>query len=283
LIMGALITVVMFGVVAPFFWSNVLNNPAILEHKTTLAQFMLHIFIGNAFQTQIFLCVWIFIYIVIGSSRRMRESEVSNLRLQNTLKQSQLANLSNQLNPHFLFNALNNIRFTIHKNPLQADAMLTGLSEMLRYSLESSRQDKVRLSEELEIVERYISLMKVQMGERLQFSVAIPNNLHACFIPPMILQLLVENAVKHGIDKLRHGGSIALNGEVIDQKLMLSIRNTRGEHKPFIGEQSADNTGIGLVNIRSRLQLLYGDRASLVIEETDSDFCVTLTLPREPA
>jgi sensor histidine kinase YesM len=280
---GVVVATVTLVSVTPFFWREVVSSGFIERMQLTESQFLVRLAIQNTLQSQLFLAVWMFIYVSVTSGRRIKETELMNLRLQNSLKEAQLTNLSNQLNPHFLFNALNNIRFTIHRDPVKADAMLTGLSEMLRYSLESSRQDKVRLSEELEIVERYISLMKVQMGERLQFSMTVPNNLNTCFIPPMILQLLVENAVKHGIDKLRHGGSIELNGGVIDQQLVLSIRNACGKNKLLLGETSADNTGIGLVNIQSRLQLLYGDRASLAIEESDNCFCVTLKLPRETA
>jgi sensor histidine kinase YesM len=246
-------------IVTPFFWQDILAEKLKFNPSASQQSLWLQMVISMGLQMQLVVGLWAFTYISIVNNRRAKESELTNLRLQNSLKEAQLANLNNQLNPHFLFNALNNIRFTIHKNPDKADTMLTGLSEMLRYSLETSRQDKVRLSEELEIVEQYISLMKVQMGERLQVVKTISEHVDYCFIPPMMLQLLVENAVKHGIDKLRHGGCIELNGEAKDQHIVLSVRNTRGENKPLLGEQSSSNTGIGLANIQSRLKLLYGD------------------------
>jgi len=284
LLMGALVAVIMMTVIVPLFWSSVLNHPDVLAQKASVSQILLQMFIGNTLQNQLLMGAWIFIYISIGSNRRIREAEVSNLRLQNSLKEAQLANLNNQLNPHFLFNAINNIRFTIYENASKADVMLTGLSEMLRYSLERSKQDKVLLSEELEIIALYIELIKVQMEDRLSFTLNVAPALHNCLIPPMILQLLVENAVKHGIDTLRHGGSVDVNAQLIEQQLVFVIRNSRAEKQSMQADElQANNIGIGLVNIQERLRLLYGERGSLHIEQSSDSFVVTLALPREQA
>lgn len=282
LVMSALVTAMMLAITVPFFWNNIINSPEITNHGISAAHLLFKIFVGNVLQTHLLISAWIFIYISIANNHRVRESELSNLRLQNSLKEAQLANLSNQLNPHFLFNAINNIRFTIYENATKADTMLTGLSEMLRYSLEQSKQEKVRLSEELEIISLYIDLIKVQMEERLTFSVDISQNLNNYLIPPMTLQLLVENAVKHGIDKLRHGGVIQLQAESTEQQLIFTVINNCGEYKPRPNnEVISTNIGIGLVNIEERLRLLYGDNASVKIERESDNFEVTLILPRE--
>jgi len=284
LLMGALVSIIMLAVTVPLFWSHVLNHPDVVAQKASVARILFQMFIGNTLQNQLLMGAWIFIYISIGSNRRIRETEVSNLRLQNSLKEAQLANLSNQLNPHFLFNAINNIRFTIYEDAKKADAMLTGLSEMLRYSLERSKQDKVHLSEELEIIALYIELIKVQMENRLLFTLDVAPALHTSLIPPMILQLLVENAVKHGIDTLRHGGSIHVSAQLVEQQLVFVIRNSRAEKQLIrIDELQANNIGIGLVNIQERLRLLYGERGSLHIEQSSDSFVVTLVLPQEQA
>lgn len=281
-LMGALVSLSVIMIMASIFWSHFVNSPDVLANKTSVPKMLLQLFAGNTLQTQLFIGAWAFIYISIASNRRVGEAELGNLRLQNSLKEAQLANLNNQLNPHFLFNAINNIRFTIYENAEKADAMLTGLSEMLRYSLERSRQDKVRLGEELEIITLYIDLIKVQMEERLRFACDIPQNLHHCLIPPMILQLLVENAIKHGIDKLRHGGSITLTAEAVEQQLIFNVSNNRGDNAPLVSSEAPSNDiGIGLVNIQERLRLLYNGRASLHIEQTSHSFVVTLILPRE--
>lgn len=274
---GFFVTLLMFGIVTPFFWSDIANQPDVLAHKISASQLMLQMIIGNSLQTQIFVCSWIFIYISVSSNRRIRETELHNLRLQNSLKEAQLVNLGNQLNPHFLFNALNNIRFTIHENPEKADAMITALSEILRYSLESSKHEKVPVSEELAIIDRYIAIVKIQMESRLVFEKNIPEKLLPYLMPPMILQLLVENAIKHGIDELRYGGVIVLEGYEHEHDLKFMIKN----NKPAKQNTTLHNMGIGLANIEQRLHLLYGDKASLKIVSTESNFSVVLLLPKE--
>lgn len=279
---GFAVCALMLVVVTPFFWSGLVESGVLEQLGVTQTEYLLRLAISNTLQAQLFLAIWMFIYLSVSSNRRIRETEVSNLRLQNSLKEAQLANLSNQLNPHFLFNAINNIRFTIYEDATKADTMLTGLSEMLRYSLERSKQDKVRLSEELEIIALYIDLIKVQMEDRLQFSLKVAPSLYNYLIPPMTLQLLVENAVKHGVDKLRHGGGIELTAGLYEQQLIFKVNNSRGDNKPLLSSEAASNNiGIGLVNIQERLRLLYGDKASMLIEQTSNKFAVTLSVPQE--
>ncbi len=279
---GVVVAAITLISVTPFFWREVISSGFIERMQLTESQFLVRLAIQNTLQSQLLLAVWMFIYVSVTSIRRVKETELSNLRLQNSLKEAQLANLSNQLNPHFLFNAINNIRFTIYEDADKADAMLTGLSEMLRYSLERSKQDKVRLREELEIIGLYIDLIKVQMEDRLEFVLDIDSGLQNYLIPPMTLQLLVENAVKHGIDKLRKGGRIELNAKTTEQDIILKVSNSRGDNKPLLAsEVNTNNIGIGLVNIQERLRLLYGERASFSIQQTSDNFSVTLQLPRE--
>lgn len=277
LIAGSLVSATMIGITVPFFWDIFSNSQDVISHKTTISEIMAQMILGNAFQTQLFICSWIFIYTSISTNRRVRETELYNLRLQNSLKEAQLASLSNQLNPHFLFNALNNIRFTIHENPDRADAMITALSEILRYSLESSKYEKVSLGEELIIIDRYIEIIKIQMENRLTFNKSLSEEMLTYLVPPMILQLLVENAIKHGVDELRYGGTVSLEGYEEENRLVFIIKNT----KPDTRNVTSQNTGIGLANIEQRLYLLYGDKASMKIVSTDTNFSVALILPKE--
>lgn len=198
------------------------------------------------------------------------------MRLQNSLKEAQISSLSNQLNPHFLFNSLNNIRFMMHENARHADNMIVALSEILRYSLESSKHDKVRLSQEIAIIERYIAIVKIQMEERLHFSMEIPDSLASCQLPPMVLQMLIENAIKHGLDQLPRGGSLRVQAEQEGAQLILRVVNDQPTNR-----EEQDGMGIGLHNIRQRLQLLYGDRASLSIVQDPAQFTVTIKIPKE--
>jgi LytS/YehU family sensor histidine kinase len=275
LVSGLIVALLMLGLVTPFFWSDV--EAIVVKHNISMTTIMTQLVITNWFQTQLFVGGWIFIYISIYTRQLIKQTELTNLRLQNSLKEVQLANLSNQLNPHFLFNTLNNIKFMVRKDPLKSEKMITDLSDILRYSLESNKHEKVQIGDELEIVKRYIDIIKVQMEDRLDFNMAIPENLDANLIPPMILQMLIENSIKHGVDSLRHGGKVQLNAEdLLDQ-----IRFTVINDIPNVGSVSLTSTGIGLVNIEQRLALLYGGRSSFVVEETESRFIVSLTIPRE--
>ena len=187
----------------PFFWNGLAAWYAAQGAALVPGNYLMRTISGASLQAQVFICVWIFIYISHTGRRDARAQELANAQLQASLKEAQLRSLSNQLNPHFLFNSLNNIRFMIHEDPRQADAMLVGLSDILRYSLEGDRRSKVSLREEVAMIERYIAIAAVQLGERLRFTMDIPPHVLGCTVPPLLLQMLVENAVKHGVEPLR--------------------------------------------------------------------------------
>jgi LytS/YehU family sensor histidine kinase len=155
--------------------------------------------------------------------------------------------------------------------------MVTSLSEILRYSLESSQKEKVRLEEEITIIERYIAIMKSQLEDRLDFQLQIPENLNDYLIPPMILQILIENGIKHGLENIQQGGELTLSCDEDVHKLHFQIINDLPK-KPITKTPS---TGIGLKNIRKRLELLYGNNGDLVISKTQDKFIVILTIPKE--
>lgn len=286
---GILVATVMLGVTMPFFWDEVLKHGDIQSGKSSVTEVIFQHVIGNGLQTQIFIAGWIFIYISIISRQRIKETEITNLRLQNSLRDLQLSNLTNQLNPHFLFNALNNIRFTIHEDPQKADHMITALSDILRYSLDGSRQEKVLLSAELDILQKYISIMKIQMEQRLEFSLEVDESLQSYLIPPMVLQLLVENAIKHGIDNLPQGGKVLVQALQEHEELLFTITNEQppGVRLPSSAQQSQGSAGqplsfgIGLKNIEQRLQLLYSNQASFNTQQENGLFTVLLRIPCE--
>jgi LytS/YehU family sensor histidine kinase len=275
LVSGLIVASLMLGLVTPFFWSDV--EAIVVKHNISMTTIMTQLVITNWFQTQLFVGSWIFIYISITTRQLIKETEVTNLRLQNSLKEAQLANLSNQLNPHFLFNTLNNIKFTVRKDPLKSEKMITDLSDILRYSLESNKHEKVQISDELEIVRRYIDIIKVQMENRLNFEISVPESLYSSLIPPMILQLLIENAIKHGVDNIRHGGKVQLTAEASSKQIHFKIINDI----PNTDTANTRSTGIGLVNIEQRLKLLYGNNATLDTNNHEQQFTVMLTLPQE--
>jgi sensor histidine kinase YesM len=219
---------------------------------------------------------WITPYLAVSISRRMKQNEVDNLQLENNLKEAQLLSLSSQLNPHFLFNSLNNIRFMIHENQQKADDIIVSLSEILRYSLVQGKQEKTTLKQELAIVQQYIEIVSLQLESRLDFQLSMSLKSNNILLPPMIIQLLIENAIKHGIDNIKDTSQLTLNIFQVKQKLVIKVTN------PIAANiTDKESTGIGLANIRQRLVLLYGDQATLVTEQEHEFFHVTLTLPFE--
>ena len=234
-------------------------------------------FFRNWLGTSFYLLCWMMLYIGITSRRKTRQIEVDNLRLQNSLKEAELVSLSNQLNPHFLFNALNNIRFMIHEDARNAEKMLMSLSSVLRYSLDSSKNEKVLLKDELEISRRYIDLIQIQFEERLNFELDISDTFLECRVPPMVLQMLLENAVKHGIDNIREGGTILVQAQRDANSMIIHVYNDL----PHDYAKKHKEPGIGLLNIGQRLDLLYQGRGSISTEVVDKRFCVTVVIPQE--
>jgi LytS/YehU family sensor histidine kinase len=152
------------------------------------------------------------------------------------------------------------------------------LSEILRYSLESSRHEKISLGHELSIIAKYIAVVGVQFEERLRFEMRIPQELHEALVPPMVLQMLVKNAIKHGLEHLSAGGALSLEAAQESARLAFKVANdapAQARKQPGIG--------LGLRNIAQRLELLYGSRASIDVTASERRFCVQLALPMERA
>lgn len=231
----------------------------------------------HGLKNQVLICVWVFLYFSVTSSRRAKEAELISLKLQSSLKEAQMSNLSNQLNPHFLFNSLNNIRFMIYEDQKKADYMITSLSDILRYTLESSKQEKVRLQEEVEVINRYVEIVSAQMEDRLFFTLSMPQNLNDYLIPPMVLQMLVENAVKHGLDHIPTRGNLDISIFDLGDQLAIEINNDIPDEL----RHKVPSTGIGLKNIKKRLYILYGDLASISTQKTETHFTVSMFLPKE--
>lgn len=264
-----LVTGAVAALTLPLFWGRLAEFYAAGGSQLIPHQYLSRTILSGSLQAQVILCAWMFIYISFTGRRDMREQELA-------LKDAQLRNLANQLNPHFLFNSLNNIRFMIHENAQQADSMLVGLSEVLRYSLEGGTREKVSLAQEAEIIQRYLAIMAVQFEERLRCRIDIPAHLQSCLVPPLMLQILVENAVKHGIEHLQQGGVLEVSARAQGPHLQLVVANDMAG-----AQDHRAGLGIGLPNIERRLQLLYGERASHAISRSGGRFVVTLNLPKE--
>ena len=270
-------TIIMSSISVTFLWDDFYR--AAIAEKADISKIgaFVEFFFGNWFSTSFYLLCWMMLYIGITSRRKTKSVEIDNLRLQNSLKEAELSSLSNQLNPHFLFNALNNIRFMIHEDANNAEKMLMSLSSVLRYSLDSSKKEKVPLKDELEISNRYIDLIRIQFEERLSFTLEIPDPLLSCKLPPMVLQMLLENAVKHGIDNIREGGEINVDAALEDKIMTIKVCNDLPEER----NNKQKEPGIGLFNIGQRLDLLYAGKGSIETEIVENRFCVTVKIPQE--
>lgn len=275
---GVLIAAALVACLLPVYWEAFAARYAAAGMAMNLGRVMTDRLLDHAPQSQLFVSVWSFIYISVTTARKAAAADLFNLRLANNLKDAQLSNLSNQLNPHFLFNSLNNIRFMIHEDARSADAMITSLSDILRYSLESSRREKVCVSDEIDIVRKYLAIACTQYDDRHAVELRMPASLASLLIPPMTLQMLAENAVKHGLDQLREGGRLTVDVSDQGERLLLDVRNDA----PADGA-AQHGMGIGLRNIEQRLGLLYGNDATLQASALPGGFHVRVDLPKEHA
>jgi two-component system LytT family sensor kinase len=219
--------------------------------------------------------VWTIFYVAFTAPRRYREKEV---HLQLALREAELRALEAQLNPHFLFNCLNSIRALVIENPALCQEMLTRLANLLRYNLHRDLNHTVPLAAEVEIVSDYLALEAVRFEDRLHVEFAIDPAANLVSVPPMLLQTLVENALKHGIAKLAAGGDIVIRAEMRPGAVVIQVENTGQLNAPAL---NGPQIGIGLTNTRERLRILYGDRASLQLESrTTGRVLATALIPR---
>jgi signal transduction histidine kinase len=192
--------------------------------------------------------------------------------------QAQLQMLQAQIEPHMLFNTLANLRGLIGLDPARAQHMLDQLIQYLRATLSSSRSEKTSLAHEFALMQAYLGLMQVRMGSRLSYAFQIPEELHGAAIAPMLLQPLVENAIKHGLEPKIEGGHIDVRAARDGQTLVLTVTDSGLGLDALFPDK--DNMHVGVANIRERLQALYGERAScILLPNTPSGVIAQLTLP----
>jgi len=207
-----------------------------------------------------------------------RERERRDLELESRLTQANLQALKMQLQPHFLFNALNAISSLIHENPGAADEMVGALSQFLRMSLDVSSQNEVPLPKELEFADRYLDIQQTRFGGRLRVRRDIDPAANAAMVPPLLLQPLVENAIRHGIETRESGGLVTIRVQRHEDMLRLEVCDDGGG---FSGRDLlAISEGIGLSNTKARLQALYGDRHQFrLVANSPTGACVSIEIP----
>lgn len=216
---------------------------------------------------------WAVIYFAIHYFENYNSAKLDALRYEMLLKDFELTALKSQMNPHFIFNALNSISGLINENPGKAQCALSQLSSLLRYSLRVNDNQTVPLEEELQIVNDYLELESIRYEERLRVSMEIDPSSLKTQVPPLMIQTLCENGIKHGISRLPTGGELHVKSVLCDGTLRLEIRNSGTLALAGSSAEAGSSTdGTGVRNTRQRLLLLYGEKASFDLKKISEGF-----------
>ena len=212
--------------------------------------------------TFILIALWLLIYMIWHYLERNRKDEVDRLNLEKTVKELELKTIKSHINPHFIFNSLNSIRALVDENPKRARTAITELSNILRSSLQVEKMETVPLQKELDIVKDYLGLEQMRFEERLKVEMEIDEDTLSQQIPPMMLQTLVENAIKHGISKRINGGLIKIIAKFSDNDFVLIVQNSGNLEKKC-------HEGFGFKSTRDRLKFLCNGNAYFKVEEIE--------------
>ena len=222
--------------------------------------FMLMVFLSWIGSGAIVVAAYVFYLRAQSADGEARAAELRRGALETQQLATRLRLLQAQVEPHFLFNTLSNVRRLCQSDAPAGRAMLAQLARYLRAALPRMREHETTLAEEIDLVSAYLGVQKIRMGERLETSIEAPAPLLCARVPPMMLATLVENAVKHGVGPLAEGGAIRVKAEQAGDALTLSVADNGR------GLTAASGSGVGLANIRARLAALYGERAALRLE-----------------
>lgn len=227
---------------------------------------------GNIIGNFIVLFIWTSLYYAYHYFERYNLS----LKYEVAMNRMELDRLKSQLNPHFIFNALNSIRALVDEDPQRSKQAINHLSNILRSSLSANRQELITVKEELDTVRDYLEMETIRFEERLQTNIEMAPGSGKVLIPPLMLQTLVENGIKHGISKLKEGGKLSLNTYLDSNDLVVEIRNA-GQLK----EKKTNGMGYGIENTKQRLNIIYHDKAGFdIMNENKNTVLTLLRLPK---
>jgi two-component system sensor histidine kinase AlgZ len=211
-----------------------------------------------------------------GAFQRSRAAERKALELQVMAREAELRSLRAQLDPHFLFNSLNSVAALIGNDTQAARQMCFLMAQFFRKSLSLGREQSIPLAEEISLVETFLAIERVRFGDRLRAKFDVADDVKDVPVPPLMLQPLVENAVHHGVAHLLEGGEVCVSARRRDSFLEVVVENPCDPDRP-----ASRSTGVGLVNVRSRVETLCGHRASVDVDARESSFRVSILLPAD--
>jgi two-component system, LytTR family, sensor kinase len=218
--------------------------------------------------------IWNILYFGLHTFENWKIEEIKNLQLKAAKTEIELNSFRSQMNPHFMFNAMNSIRALVDEDPEKAKHAITLLSGILRNNLMLGKRQTVQLKEEMDLVEKYLAVEKIRFEERLEVKIEVDREVSNWEIPPFMLQTIVENGIKHGVSKRIQGGTIVISAKEIDNKLCLKVLNS-GEFVPKV-----EHEGIGLANTIKRLELLYGNGATFNVQSGNGVVEVVFIIPK---
>jgi two-component sensor histidine kinase len=242
-------------------WFHLYSNP---NRKFSIGKRSLYNLIND---TPIIL-VWTTIYYLWHYVQANTKAEIDKIRLESLVKDLELKTIKSHINPHFIFNALNSIRALVDENPTRARTAITELSNILRSSMQAEKVEMAPMERELNIVKDYLALEHIRFEDRLKVEYDIDEDTLEYTVPPMMLQTLVENAIKHGISKEVLGGFIKIKSAFTDDHLELTVQNSGHLNHP------EDPNGFGLSSTKNRLKLLYGKKAGFELKEYPDAYMV---------
>jgi sensor histidine kinase YesM len=217
---------------------------------------------GYTVDNGMFFLPWVLIYYFYHFFRKSQKQQMDALKMESLIKELELKTIKAHINPHFIFNSLNSIRALVVENPERARAAVTELSNILRSSMQTEKQETVSLEKELNIVKDYLALENMRFEDRLKIEYEIDEDTLDQPVPPMMLQTLVENAIKHGISRQVNGGIVKVISDFKGDYHVLAVQNT-GQLNGY----SKNEQGFGLSSTNNRLNLLYGDKAKFEIKQ----------------
>ena len=218
--------------------------------------------LNNAFYSFVYLFIWNCIYFIYHYIEKSRKQQLDTLKLEALVKELELKTIKAHINPHFIFNSLNSIRALVDENPERARRAVTELSNILRSSMQVEKAETVNFEKESNIVEDYLALENMRFEDRLKVVYEIDEDTLDQQVPPMMLQTLVENAIKHGISKQLNGGIVKIVSDFRNSHHELIVQNTGYLNGALNGHE-----GFGLSSTQNRLHLLYGDKANFEIRQ----------------